>query len=354
MHIIHKAIVKEQTFTFLLSLLSLNFFLLMENLLRLSRLFIGVGASLADMFRITFYLQPQIMQMTIPMSLLLSTLLTYGRLNGDNEIVALKTAGMSFTDTSRPAFMLGAGCFLVGLLLSFYMSPLAAAKLRGAVSKVITERAPMAIEPGIFNTAFRDIVILVRDKPQPDVMKGIFIYDSRNKKEPKIMVAREGRISADNFNISLYLKDGHIHLARPEGTIEIFFKGYNLSFNIAAAGSARKEAEMFPVELIRLAEGREAAEKIPFLLELHRRLSLPFLSLILMLLGPPLSLLWGKTGKLSGLTIGFGVFTLFYMLLIYGENMAKAGKVPHYAGAWAPVVVIGLFSLWTFRRAGKR
>lgn len=354
MHIIHKAIVKEQAFTFLLSLLSLNFFLLMENLLRLSRLLIGVGASLSDMLRITFYLQPQIMQMTIPMSLLLSTLLTYGRLNGDNEIVALKTAGMSFTDTSRPAFMLGIACFLAGLLLSFYLSPLAAAKLRGAVSKIITERAPMAIEPGIFNTAFRDIVILVRDKPKPDVMKGIFIYDSRNKKEPKIMVAREGRISADNFNLSLYLKDGHIHFARPDGTIEIFFKGYNLSFNISAAGSARKEAEMFPLELIRLAEGREVTERIPLLLELHRRLSLPFLSLILMLLGPPLSMLWGRTGKLSGLTVGLGVFTLFYMLLIYGENMAKTGTVPHYAGAWAPVVVIGLFSLWTFRRAGKR
>lgn len=354
MKIIHKTILKELSLTLILSLASLNFFLLMENLLRLSRLLTGVGASLSDMLRITLYLQPQIMQMTLPMSLLLSILLTYGRLNADNELIALRTAGMDFMNISRPAFIMGAGCFLAGLLTSFYVSPLSSGRLKDTVTKVIAERAPMAIEPGIFHTAFKDVVILVRDKPQPDTMKGIFIYDSRNKKEPRIMVAKEGRIYADNFNLLLYLKDGYIHLARPDSTIEIFFKGYNLSLNIAAVGQTRKEAEMFPLELLRLAREKDKDEKIPFYLEFHRRLSLPFLNLILMLLGPPLSLMWGKKARLSGLSIGVAVFAAFYVLLIYSENMAKTGQIPHYIGAWAPVVVIGIFSMVAFRRAGSR
>lgn len=354
MKIIHKAVLKELALTLILSLASLNFFLLMENLLRLSRLLTGVGASLSDMLRITLYLQPQIMQMTLPMSLLLSILLTYGRLNADNELIALKTAGMDFRNISRPAFIMGAGCFLAGLLISFYISPLSAGRLRDTVSKVIAERAPMAIEPGIFHTALKDVVILVRDKPRPDTMKGIFIYDSRNKKEPRIMVAKEGRIHADNFNLLLYLKEGYIHLARPDNTIEIFFKGYNLSLNIAMVGQTRKEVEMFPTELLGLAREKDKAEKIPLYLELHRRLSLPFLNLILMLLGPPLSLMWGKTARFGGLTIGVAVFAAFYMLLLYCESMAKTGQIPHYIGAWTPVVVIGFFSLWAFRKAGSR
>ncbi|GAB4416134.1 MAG: LptF/LptG family permease [Thermodesulfovibrionales bacterium] len=355
MKTIHRAIIRELLFTFILSLLSLNFLLMMERILRLSRLLSGIGASIPDMIKIILYIQPQLMMLTIPMSLLLSILLTYGRLNADNELVILKTAGMPFRDISMPVFIMGTICFLGGLLVSFYISPVSAVRLRDSVSRMITERAPMAIEAGIFNTSFRDIVILVREKPRPDEMKGIFIYDNRNNKEPKVLVAKEGRIYADReFNISVYMKDGYIHMARPEGSIEIFFKAYNLSLNLSQESPSRKNSEMTPIEILKEARGRDARERIPFLLEFHRRLSLPSLCLLLMFLGPPLSLLSGKSGRLGGLTIGLSVFTIFYIMLVYGENMARSGKIPPYAGAWAPVIIIGIVSVWAFRKASLR
>lgn len=355
MKIIHRAIIRELLFTFVLSLLSLNFFLMMERILRLSRLLSGVGASILDMIRIILYIQPQLMMLTIPMSLLLSILLTYGRLNADNELVILRAAGMRFRDIAMPAFAMGVTCFLVGLLVSFYLSPVSAVRLRDSVSRMIAERAPMAIEAGIFNTSFKDMVILVREKPRPDEMRGIFIYDSRDRKEPKVLVAKEGRVYSDReFNLSVYMKDGFIHMARPEGSVEIFFKGYNLSLNLSQDGPAKKSSEMTPIELLSKAKKGDAQETIPLLLEFHRRLSLPSLCLLLMFLGPPLSLLSGKAGRLGGFTIGMGVFTIFHIMLVYSENMARSGKVPDYIGAWAPVIIIGIVSLCAFRRAASR
>ncbi|MDP2279520.1 MAG: LptF/LptG family permease, partial [Nitrospirota bacterium] len=89
-------------------------------------------------------------------------------------------------------------------------------------------------------------------------------------------------------------------------------------------------------------------------LELHRRLSLPSVCLILMLLGPPLSLFAGKSGRLGGLTLGLLIFAVFYILLIYGENLARAGKMPHYIAAWSPTVILGFFSIGVFKRENKR
>jgi lipopolysaccharide export system permease protein len=353
--IIHKAILKELGLAFLLSLVSLNFFLLMEKVLRLSRLLSGVGASVSDMAKIIFYIQPQLMLLTIPMSLLLSVLLTYGRLNADSEFTALKAAGMPFRNIALPVFILGAGCFLCGSLVSFSLSPSAAIKLRDSISKIIMQRAPMAIEAGIFNTSFKDLVILVRDKPEPDTMRGIFIYDNRNKKEPKVLTAKEGRIYTDNnASLSLYLKDGYVHIGKEEGSTEIFFDGYNLSLNLMLDEPSRKSSELTPPELLAEAKKRTGKERISFFLEFHRRLSLPFLCLFLMFLGPPLALISGKSGRLGGLTIGLGIFTVFYIILVYGENMARSGKVPHYIGAWTPVVILGIASLWAFRKAGLR
>jgi lipopolysaccharide export LptBFGC system permease protein LptF len=148
--------------------------------------------------------------------------------------------------------------------------------MRETISRIVMQKAPLAIEAGIFNTSFRDIVILVRDKPAPDVMQGIFIYDGRDTKEPKLLTAREGKVLADReYNLSLYMKDGFIHIARSEGATEVFFDGYNLSLNLAVEGQARKNSEMTPAELLKEAAAKDPKEKIPLLLELHRRLSPP-------------------------------------------------------------------------------
>ena len=353
--IIHRAILKELTLAFILSLIFLNFIMMMEKVLKFSRLLSGVGASVTDMLAIILYLQPQLMTITIPMSLLLSILLTYGRINADNELAILKTGGMSFADICRPVFALGIFCFVAGLAISFSLGPSSAVKMRDYLSNVLIKRAPMAVEAGVFNTSFKDIVMLVRDKPAPEEMKGIFIYDDRNKKEPKVLVAKEGRIHTDReFNLSLYIKDGYIHIARPDGATEISFKGYNLALNVARQGLSRRNVEMTPAELLKEAKKEKKGERVALLLEFHRRLSLPSLCLLLMFLGPPLSLLSGKSGRLGGLTIGLGVFTVFYIMLMYGENMVRAGDIPHFAGAWAPVAITGIASLWAFRKAGLR
>jgi lipopolysaccharide export system permease protein len=352
---IHRAIFKELFVAFIGSLLSLNFSLLMEKFFRLSRLLSGVGASVPDMVKIILLIQPQLMILTIPMSLLLSVLLTYGRLNGDNELTALKTAGMTFREAVQPVFLLGLICFLAGIVVSFSISPSSAVALRESISKILMQRAPLAIEAGIFNTFFKDVVILVRAKPSPDRMEGIFIYDSRNKNEPKVLVAREGRVNVGReYELALFMKDGYIHIAKPEGSIEISFKGYNLSLSLVSEGPSRKNSEMTPGELLREAESKEKKERISLLLEFHRRLSLPSLCLLLMFLGPPLSLLSGKSGRLGGLTIGLGIFVLFYTTLVYSENVVRSGYLSHYTGAWLPVVLIGVASIWSFMKAGSR
>lgn len=352
MRTIHKALLKELSFTFCLSLITLNFLLMMEKILRLSRILSGVGASIRDLVVIIFYIQPSLMVLTIPMSLLLSILLTYGRMNADNEMVVLRAAGLSFPAISRPVFYLGLTVFFISLVISFYLGPLSSGRLRESLSRIIIERAPQSIEAGVFNTSFKDLVILVREKPSPEMMRGIFIYDSRNKKEPRVLVARDGAIKAGNdLNISMFIRDGYIHISSPKTeSTEIFFDRYNISLNVAAEGPSRKNSELTPLELLKVAKGKDREERINLLLEFHRRLTLPSLCLILAFLGPPLSLLSGKSGRLGGLTIGIALFAVFYIIMVYGENLARSGMVHPVIGSWLPVILMSVISVNAFLR----
>lgn len=354
MKTIHKATLKELSYTFALSLIALNFLLMTEKILRLSRILSGIGTSVSDMAKIVAYIQPSLMILTIPMAFLLSTLLTYGRMNADNEIVVLKASGLPLTEISRPVFLLGYLLFFLTLLISFYIGPLSSARLREFLSKTIIEKAPQSIEAGVFNTTFKDLVILVREKPSPEGLKGIFIYDSRKKKEPKVLVARDGIIKADrDMNISMFIRDGYMHISRPEGlaSTEIFFDRYNLTLHIANEGPSKRNSELRPLELLNAAREKKGAEGINLILEFYRRLTLPFLCLILIFLGPPLSLLSGRSGRLGGLTIGIAVFMVFYIIMVYGENMARSGMVHPFFGAWMPVMILSGVSIFAFLRS---
>lgn len=355
MKIIHRSILKELALTFILSLASLNFILMMEKLLRLSRFLSGVGISIIDMVKIILYIQPQLFLLTIPMSLLLSTLLVYGRMNIDNELVILRISGMKFQGISVPVAVLGLSCFLLNIAVSFYICPQSSIRLRDEITNIIKVRTPLAIEEGRFNTSFKDILIFVKEKPSDNTVREIFIYDSRNKNEPKVLVAKEGTISIqEGFIINFFLKDGYINIAKKDSTTELFFKKYNMILRLESDSPSRKNSELTPYELMQKINSLDKRRAAFLYLELHRRFSLPLLCIILVLFGPPLAMMAGKSGKLGGLTLGLAVFTIYYMLLVYGENLVRAEKIPHYIGAWGSTVILGVVALLIFRRASLR
>jgi len=355
MKIIHRSILKELILAFVLSLASLNFILMMEKLLRLSRFLSGVGTSMLDMARLILFLQPQLFLLTIPMAFLLSTLLVYGRLNVDNELVILRMSGMNFQGISVPIAVLGTLCFLLNMAVSFYIGPKSGIRLRDEIADIVRSRTPLGIDEGRFNTTFKDTVIFVKEKPSENRIRGIFIYDDRNKKEPRVLLANEGIISMQGgFTINFLLQDGYINMVAGDSTTELFFKKYNMVLKLEPDTPSRKNADLTPFELIEKMKTAERRQIRSLYLELHRRLSLPLLCIALIFFGPPLSVFAGKTGKLGGLALGLSVFTVYYMLLVYGENLARAGKVSHYVGAWSPTVIFGMLALFLFRKECRR
>jgi lipopolysaccharide export system permease protein len=264
-------------------------------------------------------------------------------------------SGMNFRQISVPVAVLGTLCFMLNIAVSFYIGPKSGIRLKEEIAGIIRTRTPLAIDEGRFNTSFKDTVIFVKEKPSENSVRGIFIYDSRNKKEPRVLLAKEGTISMRRGgDIDFLFQDGYINMVTDDSTTEMLFKKYNMILKLEPDTSSRKNAELTPFELIEKMKTTEKRYLKPLYLELDRRLSLPLLCIVLIFFGPALSMLAGKTGKLGGLTIGLTVFTVYYMLLIYGENLARSGKISHYVGAWSPTLILGIFALFLFRKESRR
>ncbi|MBI5102618.1 MAG: LptF/LptG family permease [Nitrospirae bacterium] len=354
--IIHRSVLKELFVTFFLMLAFLNSILMMEKILKLSRALSGIGSTLCDMARIILYLQPQLMTLTIPMALLLAPIVVYGRMTVDNEIVILRASGMSFWRITLPVTVLSVVGFLACAAFSLYLGPKSSFKLRTEVARIVSVRAALAIEAGAFNTSLKDLVVLVKGKTAENLLQDIFIYDSRDKAEPKTLMAKEGRIvMEDDFTLGLHLSNGYINVIRGKDLIEIFFEKYRFTMDINTGMPSLKKIELMPGELFdRIRQAKDRKETVSLQLELHRRFSIPLVCLLLGLLAPPLAFMSGKSGRLLGLSTGLMVFTSYYVFQIYFENLALNAHIPHYAGGWMATALFGFLGGLMHRRENSR
>ncbi len=328
--------------------------IMMEKVLKLSKVLTGVGASAMDFLKMIIFLQPQLFILTLPMSFLMSVLFTYARLNIDNEITIFRTAGISFKDISRPVFIFGLFCIMASLFTSFYLGPISTKKLREEITDIVTMKAPLSIKEGVFYTLYEDVIVLVKEKPSDNILKEVFIYDTRKKKNAKTIYAKEGEIVIfDDMKIGFLLKDGNVLFTDELSMTELRFGIYNMVISFTPAMGIKKR-ELTPRELLIKARLVPQNKKVPLQLEFHRRLTLPLMVLFISLLAPPLAMISGKTGRLGGLSLGMLVFALYYAFMIYSENMAKSNTVPHYVGGWLPILLFAVFSIILFRREGKR
>ncbi len=353
--IIYRTVLKELLIMFVLIIAFLNSILMMEKILKLTRHLAGLGTSVLDMTRLILYLQPQLLALTIPMAILLAPIIVYGRMTMDNEIIILRTSGMSFRRISSPIMAIALMGALFSIAFSFYLGPKSSVRLRNEVARMFAVKAALAVEAGTFNTSLKDLVILVRGK-RDDILQDIFIFDSRSKEEPKVLMAREGRLSLqDDSTLRLSLSDGYINIIKGSGITELFFDKYQFAMPLYANTPVLRNFELTPPELLRkLKNTDDQKARIELYLELQRRFSLPAICLILVFLAPPLALMSGKSGKLLGLTLGLSVFTGYYVLQIYCESLAMRSVVPYYVGAWATPFLLSIIGIILYRRESLR
>ncbi len=332
----------------------LDFVLMMEKIIRLTRFMSGVGVSFADILRVVILIQPQLLILTLPMSFLIAVLITYGRMNMDSEIVVMKSAGISMWQISYPAFVSGLVVFLLTLMMTVYVSPLSARKLRLLVNETVRMRAPLALDAGVFHNEFKGITLMIGSKPSPHEMRDIFVYDERDKDRPKVITSKSGRIVFNRAGDPVFdIRNGSLDIINGNTFTELTFRRYVFRITLGLNMLTERLKEKTPLQLLQYAEKLRGKRRREVMVEFHRRFTLPFINIFLIFLGPPLSMLSGKRGRLSGFVFGIAVCGVYYAMLVYFENLVRTGKLYHMF-AWAPVMIIGLFSVLLYWRESKR
>lgn len=116
--VIYKYLFKEMLAPFFINVIFFAFVFLLTRILDITNMIVNYKIAVSDVLLIILYSMPHFLIFVIPISVMMTTLLTFLRLSGDNEIIALKAGGVSLYELLPPVFMF---C-LVGCLLTAGMT----------------------------------------------------------------------------------------------------------------------------------------------------------------------------------------------------------------------------------------
>jgi lipopolysaccharide export system permease protein len=190
------------------------FVLLMLFLFKYIDDLIGKGFEWYVILQLLMYAAATNVAMALPLAVLLSSIMTFGNLGENYELVAIKSAGISLQKAMAPLVAMVVGLSIAAFLFSDFMLPVANLKMGSLLYDVRNQKAAFLIEEGIFNNSIPGYSIRVKQKLQTDsgdVLKDIVIYDqSKGTGNTNVLMANEGEMykTEDKKFLILKLKDG--------------------------------------------------------------------------------------------------------------------------------------------------
>ena len=375
MRILTKYILREHLGPFLFGIGLFAFIFLSDKLFQLTDLIVTRGVPPSQVGKMLMWILPAIFAEIAPVAWLLATLMAYSRMAQDNEIAPLRAAGQSFLVLATPA-LLSAVCLSLGLVwFNDQVLPRANWSFKELHFNVIQTRAAIIIQPRYFISEFDGHIFYVEDKEEPaGILHNIIVYAvNPPPRQANVILAKEGQLvfNPESRRVILKLRDGEMHEISPLDRARyrrITFKAYDLDLDVNRAlarqnvTATRSFSEMTFAELSQdivsrretTGQDKPGLSALAPLLELHKRIAIPFACLAFGLIGFPFGILVRRGGRGIGFSLSLVFTMVYYLLLVLGRTLGEKAIISPWLSAWLPNVIIAGIGLLVMRRLVTR
>lgn len=309
------------------------------------------GLPLSTAFQILVLKMPEFISYSFPMSVLLSTLMTYSRLSSDSEMVALKGCGISVYRIIVPAVFFG--LMVTGMTFTFNEMIVPEANYRASLvleNVLGEERWPSFQRENILYWEYADEQdedlrrLFYAREFDGETMYGLTILDFSRDRLSQIISARS---AVWNFQEETWdFSNGTIYLVSDDGSYSniLRFDQQQLAIPrtpLDIASSERRDPDEMNIaeswERVRLLKQRGSRTRLRrLLIRIHEKYALPFACVVFGLVGAALGSQLRRTGRSTSFAIS--VLAIFGYYLIYSVCSAFAHSeiFSPIVGAWLP------------------
>lgn len=213
--------------------------------------FVGKGLSVNIILEFIAYQSAALVPLALPLSILLSSIMTFGNLGESYELVAIKSAGISLLRFMRPLLMVTIFICGIAFLFNNYIIPVANLKSRTLLGDIVHANPSFDLKEGVFYDKLNGFAIKVGKKENDTVIKNIIIYEQNNFLQDNFIIASDGvmRASDDKRYLEFILKNGCRYEERGNNAsgsteyVRLAFKEYKRQFDISSFGLKQRTAD---------------------------------------------------------------------------------------------------------------
>jgi len=405
MSILTRYVLKEMIGPTVLGFVFYTSIIAMRLLFEFAGMMIKRSLSASAVGELVLYALPNIVVLTLPMSLLFGILIAVGRLSADSEIVAMRALGISTRSIYRSVLVFSLAMSLLTFYLINFVMPQGNSKYQALRVELAAASAERVVKPRVFHTEYENLMIYVNDvDPKTGQWRGVFVADNRGD-EPqeagspaqiaqqaadqrndenavgglahhgagqRVIVAGRGSITLQrpSKEIWMNLSVAETHVwdpAKPDrydrtdsATQRILLPTRSSSNSFETNAIARSFREMNLNELMdqerKLARSRAFADRFNrnvALVEIHKKFAIPFACIAFGVLGLPLGITNRRGGKSSGFSLSIAIIVAYYLMITNGEELASSGKIPAALGMWGANVILLVMGIFLLSRANR-
>jgi len=326
-----------------------NFFELLSDIIR-------NGIAMSKVFTYLFFLAPMLIYNTLPISVLVAVLVTFGVLTKHNEVTAFKACGVSLHRLAIPVLVIS-GAFSAGLFAfdQYYLPDTNRIQdeLRNEIKGKPVQTYLHPERKWIFGRGFRIYYYKYFDNLQ-SVMAGVNVYEL----DPKTFDLRR-EISAERAQ---WQPSMHTWIFQSGWVREVRGSKF-VSFQVMTFPELDEPPDYF---LKKLEQDKQmnfqelgayigdlqqsGFDTVRLRVQLQKKFSVPLFALIMAMISIPFAFLVGNRGAMAGIGVSIGVAMAYWGVGQLFEQVGNANQLPPSLAAWSPDVLFALAGTYMLLR----
>ncbi|EKE03995.1 MAG: permease YjgP/YjgQ [uncultured bacterium] len=353
--LLDKYISKQLIDTFLLGIIIFTSIMFAsDTFLSLVKQMSAYGISLKVAILLVILNLPYIIVFTIPMAVLLATILTFNKLSLNSEIAVIRACGISISRLAMPVLIFGLSTAILSFTISEFIVPAANTQAKSLTIWALSQKN---IPQGTTNFSFKELGdggqlkrLFYIDNYDNKLLQGITVLDMSNSGAIQIIQSKYGDSRPEYWRF----RQGVIYTISESGNIlnTTVFDGLKLytSFNAINKDKHKaRELNFFQLTKYINHQKKNGNKNLAELkIELQEKLALPITSILVTLIGIPLAITPPRARFNRGLLFSIFIIFCYYMLRAFSISLGEAGKMDPTIAAWLPNIVIAIVGFTLF------
>jgi len=291
------------------------------------------------------YRIPFVISQTLPLCVCLGILITFGLMSRHNEIIALKSAGISAKTLAKPVLASGFGFSLLLLLFNEILVPVTAEHANKIWLQEVKNRTTVVLrERNVWLKENRLILHIAYYDKNSLVIYGITLFEF----DDAFRMTRRLDAEKGYYLSGLWVMENAMEQVMEAGTTDYavqFHPERRIRLNLTPESLetvVRQADEMGIISLydfVRKVES-EGYDATPYRVDLHAKIAFPLICIILNVIGMGVSLMSRqREGIARRIAIGLGFAFLYWILFSLSLSMGYGGMIPPFVAAWSTNLV---------------